>query len=116
MKNSTPLRQTNLAEKILTTAAGAIMLVVGLMFSAVVFAVIVAVGLLLWGYLWWKTRELRQRLRERPQPANAANASTNPADFVRNPVGGRVFEGEVLREDAAEQGEVREIHPEKSRR
>jgi hypothetical protein len=29
-------------------------------------AVVVAVGLVVWGYFWWKTRALRQAMRERP--------------------------------------------------
>ena len=63
--------------KVLTFASGAVLLVVAFMFSLLVFAILVTVGLLVWSYLWWKTRELRRQIRERPP-------------------GGRVIEGETI--------------------
>ena len=39
---------------------------VALMFSVVLFAVVVTVGAVAWGYLWWKTRALRKQMREHP--------------------------------------------------
>ncbi|HVS25819.1 MAG TPA: hypothetical protein VHE58_00670 [Burkholderiales bacterium] len=65
--------------KVLTFASGAVLLVVAFMFSLLVFAILVTGGLLVWGYLWWKTRELRRQMRER-RP------------------GGRVIEGETIRD------------------
>lgn len=52
--------------KFLTPLAGAILLIVGFMFSLVIFAVVAVVGLAVGAYLWWKTRELRKAMRERP--------------------------------------------------
>jgi hypothetical protein len=52
---------------------------VALMFSVVLFAVVLTVGMVAWGYLWWRTRELRRQMREHPP-------------------GGIVIEGEVIRE------------------
>jgi hypothetical protein len=52
--------------KLLTLLASVILVVVGFMFSLVFLAVVAAVGLVVWGYFWWKTRELRQAMRERP--------------------------------------------------
>jgi uncharacterized iron-regulated membrane protein len=59
-----------------------------LMFSAVLFVIILVVGTLAWGYLWWKTREIRKQMRAfqeaqmtRDKPASADN----------------VVEGEVIR-------------------
>jgi len=63
----------------LAFATGAIMIVVGVMFSLIVLAVVSVLALLIFGYVWWKTRDLRRQLRERPP-------------------GGRVIEGEVIRE------------------
>ena len=57
----------------------ALLLVAAFTFSLVLFAVLVVVGLLVWTYLWWKTRALRKQMRERPP-------------------GGRVIEGEVIRD------------------
>lgn len=44
--------------------AGVILLVLGFLFSLVVFAAIIALGLALWGYVWWKTRKLRRTMQE----------------------------------------------------
>lgn len=50
-----------------------------LMFSLLLFAVILTLGLVAWGYLWWKTREQRKKMR-------------------MHPPGGQIIEGEVSRE------------------
>lgn len=50
-----------------------------LMFSVVLFAVVLTAGGLVWAYMWWKTRDLRKQMRD-------------------NPPGGLVIEGEVIRE------------------
>ena len=49
---------------VLTFASAAVLLVVAFMFSLLVFAILATVGVLVWGYLWWKTRELRKQMRE----------------------------------------------------
>ncbi|HXZ96248.1 MAG TPA: hypothetical protein VEG37_04255 [Burkholderiales bacterium] len=66
--------------KVVTLASAAVLLVLAFMFSLVVFAILMTVGLLSWGYLWWKTRELRRQMYEQPP-------------------GARVIEGEVIRDD-----------------
>jgi O-antigen/teichoic acid export membrane protein len=66
--------------RLLAFAVGAVLLVAALMFSVLVFAIAATVGSAVVGYLWWKTRELRRRMRE-------------------NPPGGRIIEGEVIRDD-----------------
>jgi hypothetical protein len=57
------------------------------MFSVLLFAVVATVGVVAWGYLWWRTRELRRRMRAHP------------------PGGGVVIEGEVIREVDGERRE-----------
>ena len=69
---------TTLLGRALAFATGAALLVVAFMFSLVVFAVLLTAGLVFVAYLWWKTRELRRQLRERPP-------------------GGHVIEGETIR-------------------
>lgn len=61
----------------------ATLVVIGVAFmaSVLVFAVAVVAGLIGWGYLWWKTRDLRKRMREQSSPHR-----------------GDVIEGEVVRE------------------
>lgn len=63
--------------KLLALVAGAILLVVGFLFSVVFLAIVAVAGLGVWTYFWWKTRKLRQAMREHPP-------------------GGQVIEGEVV--------------------
>lgn len=48
--------------KLATLVTGAILLIVGLMFSLVLVGVIALAGIVLWGYLWWQTRKLRRQV------------------------------------------------------
>ncbi len=66
--------------KIMTAIASAAVLVVAFMVSLLFFAIVAAAAFVIGGYLWWKTRELRKQMRERPP-------------------GGRVIDGEVIRDD-----------------
>ena len=49
----------------LALVAVAAALILGFMFSLVLIAVVVVLGLVAWGYLWWKTRDLRRAMGER---------------------------------------------------
>jgi hypothetical protein len=77
MKQTSP--PTLLGKAIAVVAAIAI-LGVALMFSIIFFAIALTVGLIFGARIWWKTRELRKR----GGPAPSA--------------GGRVIEGEVIRD------------------
>jgi len=74
-----------LLEKILTLVVGTLVLVAAFMFSLVILAVALVAGLLFWGYFWWKTRKLRQALREQ-QPSQPRRQQAP---------GGHVIEGEA---------------------
>jgi hypothetical protein len=74
-------REAGPLQKLFAFVVGTILLVLGLMFSAVVLVALVAVGLAVWAYLWWKTRELRRAMRE--------------ATVDRRP-GGDIIEGEAI--------------------
>jgi Flp pilus assembly protein TadB len=65
--------------KFLTAVASAVVLVVAFALSLLIFAALVAIVLLIGGFLWWKTRALRRQMRERP-------------------AGGRVIDAEVIRD------------------
>ncbi len=67
----------------LALVVGAILLVLGFMFSLVLLAVFVAVGLMLGAWFFWKTRHVRKAMRE-------AGAMRNP------PAHGDVIEGEAV--------------------
>jgi membrane protein implicated in regulation of membrane protease activity len=49
---------------VLAALTGAVLLVLGFMFSIVILTAIAVVGLAVWGYLMWKTRKVRQAMRE----------------------------------------------------
>ncbi len=44
--------------------AGAVLLILGFMFSVLVLAVVAVLGLAAWGYLRWKTRKFRRAMQE----------------------------------------------------
>ena len=81
MSQATP--PTGPLGKIFALMAAAVLLVLGFMFSLVLLAVFVAVGLTLGAWFFWRTRHLRQAMRE-------AAATGNP------PPDGHVIEGEAI--------------------
>lgn len=69
---------SGLLGKALIFATGAVLLVVGLIFLLMLFALAATAAILIVGYLWWTTRGQRRQMREAPP-------------------GGRVIDGEVIR-------------------
>ena len=63
-----------------------------LMFSVVVVAIILVAGTIAWGYLWWRTRELRKQMRNYPPPGMMKEGEMDENDVIR----GEVIEGEVI--------------------
>lgn len=62
--------QTNamsLPQKVLATFLGLAMLALGIMFSVVMIPVILVVGLIGAGYVYWKTRPLRKAMSQAAQ-------------------------------------------------
>lgn len=72
--------------RILTMLAGAVLLVAAFMFSLVALGVLVVGGVLVYAYLYWKTRHLRRHLEEQMQQATQQREQRD----------GRVIDGEVL--------------------
>lgn len=62
------------------------LLVLGIMFSMVLLAVAFVIGLGVFGYFWWQTRDLRNAMREQVAAHRASHAE----------VQGQVIEGEVV--------------------
>jgi uncharacterized protein YneF (UPF0154 family) len=77
--SGTPDGPRSLLQRIVTVTVAVAVFALALMFSVVLFAVVLTLGVVAWGYLWWKSRHLRRQMRE-------------------NPPGGLVIEGEVIRE------------------
>lgn len=84
-------RQPGLLGRILAAVVTLAVMVVGLMFSLVVFAIALAVGIIGFGWLWWKVRRALKQARQDPrfQDFRAPPDATRP--------GGDVIEGEVIR-------------------
>ena len=77
-----------------------------LTFSVALFAVVLTVGVVVWGYLWWKTRAVRKAMREH-MDARMAEGASRPGG-ISSPAGNRglIIEGEVIREVRVEDGEA----------
>lgn len=59
----------SLLAKVLAVIVGAGLLVVGFAVSLVIFAVVLGACIVIGGVVWWKTRDLRKRLREQAMRA-----------------------------------------------
>ena len=96
--NRNPAKPAGLLQKIGAIAATVIIFGLALTFSVLFFAVVVAVGLVIGGILWWKTRDMRKMMREAQAQAQAqARTGESPRrDSTR--AEGIVIEGEVVRE------------------
>ncbi len=88
-----PHHSTNPLQKLFVIVTTVAVVAVTLMFSAVVFAVLLVAGVLGWSYLWWKTREVRNMMRNRSAAAMEQRSAQEDA------VGGIVIEGVAVRVD-----------------
>ena len=79
--------------KVAVAVVGAALLVLGIAFSVVFFAVALVVGAVVWGYVAWKTRAVRREMRARMEEA-AADPTHGAAS--RETTRGRVIEGEAV--------------------
>jgi ABC-type bacteriocin/lantibiotic exporter with double-glycine peptidase domain len=75
-------QETGPLGKLLTVIVGAILLVLGFMFSIVLLAVVVVVGLGVWGWFWWKTRKLRQQINERMREQEQTRPFSTDGDII----------------------------------
>lgn len=71
-------------------------LVLAFMFSLVALAVVAVLGVVLGGWLWWKTRAMRKQMQ---QMREAAEQMGNAGPMHND----QVIEGEFIRESGAEQ-------------
>ena len=69
----------------------ALALVLAFTFSLVFLAVVAVAGLLVWGYVWWKTRELRRRIKDQMQNPPFEQPTVEPEGE------GEIIEGEAVR-------------------
>jgi threonine/homoserine/homoserine lactone efflux protein len=91
----TSSKPPTLLRKTVAIIATAAVVTLGLMFSAVLLAALLVIGVAAFAWLWWKTREARKRMRqmqEQMQNFQARSASAESDVFQ-----GEVIEGEVIR-------------------
>ncbi|NKJ49271.1 hypothetical protein CIC12_21570 [Burkholderia sp. SG-MS1] len=87
----------SLLAKVLAVVIGAALLVVGFAVSLVMLAVALGAGIAIGGFVWWKTRDLRKRLREQAMQAQQ----------MRERAGQRMDIGDVI-EDVEFRDETRQ--------
>ena len=87
-------------QRALTLIAGLIVAVVALSISIVAVALLAVVGSLVFGYYWWKTRDLRRELKARIEAAQAAGAA-RAAGTDGTAQNGMIIEGEWQRDGEA---------------
>lgn len=87
MNNFSPIttESPSLLRKVVVFVVTAALIGFALMFSVLLFVFVLAAGAVAWGYLWWKTRDLRKQMRKYPP-------------------GGVVIEGEVIRVGGSRDG------------
>lgn len=70
-----------------------------LTFSVALFAVVITVGAVAWGYFWWKTRAVRKAMREHMAAEMEARRAAGGAPGGSGAgTRGLIIEGEVIRE------------------
>lgn len=92
-RQNSPFRQgtpSGPLAKVVAFVLSAVFLVLAFMFSLVALAVVAVVGVLLGGWLWWKTRALRKQMKEMREAQQMAQHQP-----MRND---QVIEGEFIRE------------------
>ncbi len=85
-------RPPGLLGRIIAAVVTVAAMVLGLMFSLAVFAIALAFGLILFGWLWWKVRRALRQARQDPR----FQAYQTPPGAASGPPGD-VIEGEVIR-------------------
>ncbi len=98
----------SLLQKLVAVVVAAAVFSLALMFSVVLFAVVLTVGAAAWGYLWWKTRALRKTMRAQGE---ARMRAQDQAAGAHGSARGLVIEGEVIREVRTAEGSARPPGP-----
>lgn len=78
-------------------------LVLAFMFSLVALAVVAVAGVMLGGWLWWKTRKLRKQMQEQMQGMQQEMRNAQPMAGEPTPRSNQVIEGEYIRETPSDE-------------
>ena len=90
-----PAPATGWLGKLLAVALAGVAIAAAFIFSIIFLAILAAAGVLVGGYLWFKTRALRRQLREQFAAMQARAAATQGQEAMRPQ--GDVIEGEFAR-------------------
>ncbi|MCF8198319.1 MAG: LapA family protein [Sulfuritalea sp.] len=82
-------------QQVLTLIAAVLLLIPLFMVSAVVFAVVLVIGLVGFAWFWWQTRAVRRELRARMEAQQEQWEMNASAD---GDASGIIIEGEVIRD------------------
>ncbi len=94
----TATKPPGLLRKIAALIVTAALVALVLMFSAVLFAIILIAGTAAFAYLWWKTRELRKQMRSfRAHDEMMGDEMMGGVVREEEMIKGKVIEGEVIR-------------------
>jgi len=93
----------NWLQKAGAVVATLVVFALAMTFSVVLFAVVATIGVVVWGWVWWKTRELRKVMRDHAASHARAAREAEARGFGHGSAGARpeagmVLEGEVIRE------------------
>ena len=58
------MRAANLLQRIVGVVLGIALFVAAFIFASVILAVVVSVALVIWGWVWWRTRDIRRAARD----------------------------------------------------
>jgi hypothetical protein len=58
------LNLPNILLRVLGVMLGIAMFVAAFIFASVILAIVVAAALVIWGWVWWRTRDIRRAMRE----------------------------------------------------
>jgi len=58
------LNPPNFLQRVLGVMLGIALFVAAFIFASVILAIVAAAALVIWGWVWWRTREIRRAARE----------------------------------------------------
>ncbi len=95
----------NPLQKLLAIILTVGLVILGFMFSAVIFTVLLVMGLIGWIFLWWKTRDVRKQFQQMQAQMQSqmrderTRANDAQADYSNTESKGQTIEGEAVRVD-----------------
>lgn len=89
---------TSLVGRIFAAIAGMLLLAGAFVFSVFLFAALAVIGMALWGFLWWKTRDLRKQMRAQMEQMREQMGRAGAGSMQEPAPGSTVIEGEYVRE------------------